>query len=216
MKIKSQISILIADDHPVMLKGLGVELEAVGYKIVGLAENGASALQLIVEKQPNIAILDVEMPLLSGFEVIEKCKAKCPNTKFIIMTYHKEKGFLVQAKKCGANAYLLKEDGIDEIETCIQKILDNEFYYSKSLENNIQDIIDLELKKIKLLTPSERSILRMISNAETSGDIASQLQISRRTVEKHRSNIIKKLDIDNTINALPQWISNHKELIKLL
>jgi DNA-binding NarL/FixJ family response regulator len=199
-----------------MLKGLAEELNIAGYKIVGLAENGAKALQIIAKEEPTVAILDVEMPLLSGFEVIEKCKLQHLNTRLIIMTYHKTSGFLVQARKCGANGYLLKEDGLEEIETCIKTVLNGEFYYSKSLDQNIEGIIDLEIKKIKTLTPSERSILRMIAVNKNSKDIAKSLDISKRTVEKHRSNIINKLDLENKSYALPLWISNHKELIKLL
>jgi DNA-binding NarL/FixJ family response regulator len=216
MKIKSNITVVIADDHPIMLKGLGDELKSEGYDVIGLAGNGAVALDLLVSKKPMIAILDIEMPLLSGFEVIEKSIHKTPDTRFIFMTYHKEQGFVVQAKKYGAMGYLLKEDGLEEIEACVNQVLDNKFYYSKSLNDNIEDMVKQELKKLKLLTPSERTILRMISNKNSSKEISAHLVISKRTVDKHRTNIIKKLGISPDSNALPEWISQHTELIKTL
>jgi DNA-binding NarL/FixJ family response regulator len=216
MKITSNITIVIADDHPIMLKGLKDELMSEGYKVIGLANNGAKALDEIVSKRPNIAILDIEMPLLSGFEVIEKCQPETSQTKFIFMSYHKEKAYIVQAKKHGAKGYLLKEDGLDEIINCINNVLQDKFYYSKSLNVNIDTLVNQEIKKLKLLTPSERSILKLISQNLSSNDISENLGISKRTVDKHRSNIIKKLGLENEVNALQSWIARHTEWVKTL
>lgn len=216
MKIKSNISIVIADDHPIMLKGLKDELKNEGYKVIGLANNGAKALDVIISKQPDIAILDIEMPLLSGFEVIEKCLPESSQTKFIFMSYHKEDAYIVQAKKYGAKGYLLKEDGLDEIEHCIKDALEDKFYYSKSLNDNIDNLVNQELKKLKLLTPSERSILKLIAQNLSSTDIAEHLSISKRTVDKHRSNIIKKLGLGNHLNGLQAWLALHADLVKTL
>ena len=216
MITKNKITIVVADDHPIMLKGINDELITAGYEVIGTANNGTQALEMIATLKPMIAMLDIEMPLLSGFEVIKRGLPKSPQTKFIIMSYHKENGFLVQAKKCGAQGYLLKEDGLSEIEACIEAVLFDEIYYGNSLDDNIQSIVNKELKKLNLLTPSERSILRLIYKGNSSIIIANQLGISKRTVEKHRSNIIKKLDLDNRLDALSQWIINHKELIELL
>jgi DNA-binding NarL/FixJ family response regulator len=199
-----------------MLKGLQGELKAEGYNIIGTANNGARALDLIASHQPDIALIDIEMPLLSGFEVIQKCRPQCPDTKFIIMTYHKEQGFIVQAKKYGASGYLLKEDGLEEFEACIFHVMEEGFYYSRSLHTGIDQLVNQELKKLKLLTPSERSILRLIAQNKTSRQISELLVISKRTVDKHRTNIIRKLGISPDSNALPEWISQHRELIKTL
>ena len=97
--MNSKISILVADDHPILLKGLRNELLELGFNVLQGATNGAQALELIVSKKPTIAILDISMPLLTGFEVIKKCKEEALETKFIILTSYKEKGFVLKAKK---------------------------------------------------------------------------------------------------------------------
>ncbi|PCJ94792.1 MAG: DNA-binding response regulator [Flavobacteriaceae bacterium] len=215
--INSQITIVIADDHPLMLSGLHDELLATGYQVLGSAKNGAQALELIVKHQPMVAIVDIEMPLLSGFEVIKIGSPKCPDTQFIVMTYHKEKGFLVQAKNFGAKGYLLKDAGIKEISNCIQTVLKGKLYYSDSLEKGITSSIDLQLKIIKQLTPTERTIIRHIAMDKSSAEIAAQLSTSPRTVQKHRTNIIAKLSASQQeISSLKQWAEEHKDLLVLL
>lgn len=214
MVSKKNITIIAADDHPIMINGINDLLINAGYNVIGLANNGAKALELIAKYKPMIAIVDIEMPLLSGFEVIKRSTALSPKTKFIVMSYHKENGFLVQSKKCGALGYLLKEDNINEIESCIESVLLNKTYYGKSLNDNIENIVNNEIKKIRQLTPSERTILRLIYNGYSSRKMAEELSVSIRTVEKHRSNIINKLDIENKIDALNNWIINHKEILK--
>ncbi|MEB8345377.1 response regulator transcription factor [Flavobacteriaceae bacterium KMM 6898] len=215
--LNPQITIVIADDHPLMLSGLHDELVSAGYQVVGSAKNGAQALELIVAHQPMVAILDIEMPLLSGFEVMKIGSPKSPETQFIVMTYHKEKGFLVQAKKFGAKGYLLKDAGITEITICIQTILKRELYYSDSLEKGIKSSIDLQLKIIKQLTPTERTIIRHIAMDKSSLEIAEQLSTSPRTVQKHRTNIIAKLNTSHQeITSLQLWAEEHKDLLILL
>ncbi|RMB58042.1 DNA-binding response regulator [Dokdonia sinensis] len=213
---KSQISIVVADDHPIMRKGLSQELQEAGYDLVAIAENGALALEAIVNHKPTIALLDIEMPLLTGFEVIKRSRKESPVTKFIAMTYHKEKGFVVQAKNLKVDGYMLKEDGIDEIERCIEAVLNNKTYYSKSFDAGFEKIVQDELKKITLLTPSERTIIRLVAQQKTSTEIGELLLISPRTVQKHRTNIIAKLDLASGTDALSQWVLEHKELVNTL
>ncbi len=214
--LKSKISIIVADDHPIMLKGTQQELEHAGYNVVAVAINGASAMEVIMEHQPDVAILDIEMPLLNGFEIIKHLKKEELKTRFILMSYHKEKGFMVQAKNIGVNGYILKEDSFAEIELCISEVMKDNTYYSKSFNDDFDLVTETELKKILLLTPSERTILRLIANGNNSTQIGEALCISPRTVQKHRSNIITKLDIDSDTNALIQWAHNYKEIILTL
>jgi two-component system, NarL family, nitrate/nitrite response regulator NarL len=213
---KKTISIIIADDHPIMLKGLTEELENAGYNIVATANNGAAAVEIIASYKPDIALLDIEMPFFNGFEVIKNCQSLNLKTKFIVMTYHKEKGFLVQAKKIGTHGYLLKEDNLDEIENCINTVLSNEFYFSKSFNENIDFTVENELRKVSLLTPSERTIIRLIAQGKNSTEICEILNVSKRTIEKHRANIIAKLELEPSMDTLTQWAQDYKEIITLL
>ncbi|MCO6174105.1 response regulator transcription factor [Flavobacterium sp. NRK F10] len=211
--LKSQISIIIADDHPIMLNGLKEELEKAGYNIQATANNGTTAVEVIASMQPDIAILDVEMPFLNGFEVIKKCQSLELKTRFVIMTYHKERGFVVQAKKVGVHGYLLKEDTIADIEICIEKVLNDEIYFSRSFTVDVEKEVDKELRKIALLTPSERTVVRLIAQEKSSAEIGEILKVSKRTIEKHRSNIISKLELNPSFDALNQWALDYKEII---
>lgn len=211
--LKKNITIVLADDHPIMLKGIKQELELAGYSIVAAVDNGASALDSIILNQPDIALLDIEMPILNGFEVIKHCKAQELKTRYIVMTYHKQKGFVVQAKKVGVQGYLLKEDSIEEIEKCISTVMDGDSYYSSSFKENFENSVEKELKKIQLLTPSERTIIRLISQGKNSTEIGAILTVSNRTIQKHRANIIAKLELEPISDAISQWTENYKEII---
>ncbi|MEL6811533.1 MAG: response regulator transcription factor [Bacteroidota bacterium] len=210
---KKDISILVADDHPMLLKGLTDELKVHEYKVLDGALNGAQALDSIVEEKPMIAILDIEMPLLSGFEVIKKCSKKELPTKFIILTSHKEKAFVLKAKKLNISGYLLKDEPFAEIEACINAVVKGENYFSNTFDHIFTTQISPELEKIKFLSPSERTIVRLIAQEKTSKEIGELLSISHRTVQKHRANIISKLDLPPTMDALTVWTSENKELL---
>lgn len=209
----SQINLLVADDHPMLLKGLVDELETFNYNVVAAVNNGAKALDEIISKQPDVAILDIEMPLLTGFEVIQKCKDKSLNTKFIVLTSHKEKGFILKAQKLNIHGYILKDEPSVELHKCIQAVIKGDTYFSSEFERVKQDEVSPELNKIKFLSPSERTIVRLVAQGNSSKDIAELISISPRTVEKHRSNIIKKLDLTNEMDALSNWAQEHKDLI---
>lgn len=211
---KKNITIIIAEDHPIMRNGLLQELEHAGYTVEAALENGAAAVDSIAKLQPEIAILDIEMPLLNGFEVIKHCKTiKELKTRFIIMSYHKQKSFVIQAKKVGVNGYLLKEDSITEIDNCISAVMNGDIYFSNSFESNFEKVVDNELKKVAQLTPSERTIIRLISQGKTSSEVGEILKISPRTVQKHRTNIIDKLDLEPAVDTLTKWAKEHKEIL---
>lgn len=214
--MNNKISILVADDHPLLLKGLRSELLELGFNVLEGAINGAQALEIIVSEKPTIAILDINMPLLTGFEVIKKCKEVRVETKFIILTSYKEKGFVLKAKKMNIDGYLLKDEPFGEIKKCIKSVLKNQFYASAIFNEIFNNQVSPELEKIKFLSPSERTIVRLISKENSSKQIAETLSISTRTVEKHRSNIISKLDLTSGSESLTKWITKNKDLIELI
>lgn len=213
---KRNISIVIADDHPMILKGLNDELVAFNYNVVGQAVNGLKALELILTKKPTLALLDIDMPILTGFEVIKMAKEKKIDTKFIMLSFHKESDYISQAKALQINGYLLKEDSFTEIEDCIQCVLNNGVYFSRAFEPASLESISEDLRRIKHLTSSEKTVLKLVSQKMSSNLIAEKLFISTRTVEKHRSNIITKLELENTTNALTNWAYIHRNVIKEL
>ena len=207
------LTIIVADDHPMLLKGLTEELTSNNYNVIDTALNGAIALELITKLNPDIAILDIEMPLLTGFEVIKKCEDKNLKTKFIVLTSHKESRYIFKAKTLNISGYLLKDEPFQEIQKCIHTVFNGEHYYSSTFNDVFDKEISPKIQKIKLLSPSERTIIRLIANNKSSKEISESLLISIRTVQKHRSNIINKLDLSSDQDALSNWVSTNKLLL---
>ena len=213
MTLHTAPTIIIADDHPLLLKGLNDFLIEKGYDLVGIGKDGREAYNLIIQHKPDIAILDIQMPYLSGIEIARKCKNQNIETKVVLITLHKERELFQKAKELNIFGYILKEFALEEIETCIETVKKGKPFFSTKLKELIGIILteDADLAK---LTPSERKILRFIAKDMTNKEIAKQLFISPRTVEKHRSNIISKLDLEPKTNSLLIWAKeNQKRLL---
>jgi len=207
---KKEVSIVIADDHPLMLKGLSDEFRFHGYTVLGLASDGKEALKLIMQHRPTLAFLDVDMPYLNGFEVVKRAKTYGLDTKFIMFSFHREINYVTQAQNLQINGYFLKEDSFADIEKCMVNILKGKTCFSPSFKEEVLQIATEDLKKLELLTPSEKKILKLVAEQNTSAEIANLLGISERTVEKHRSNMIEKLELGG---SLLNWALSKKEII---
>jgi DNA-binding NarL/FixJ family response regulator len=205
---------LLVDDHPIVLKGLISEFKENGYTNILTASNGIEALQIITDQQPDFTLLDIDMPYLNGLEVAERVKDL--NTKIIILTQHKEDGFLHKIKSIGADGYLLKEDDFAEIEKAIHAINDGNFYLSSSFNAILLVKMNHKLKLIKNLSATELKILHYISEHFTTTEIADKMYISPRTVDKHRSNIISKLELPSKKESLNDFIKENKLLLESL
>ena len=205
------LKIFIADDHPILLKGLEDLLKEKKFNVVGKATDGQSALNFILKNKPDIAILDVEMPLKTGIEIAKHCKSNKLDTKIILITLHKEIDLYLMAKKIGVFGYILKEFAIDEIDTCIESVSNNIPYFSKELKKHI-GFTEESNTILTNLSSSEKRILKLISQHKTNKEIGHLLFISPRTVEKHRSKIILKLDLSRKTGALLTWVLKNKHL----
>tara|TARA_R110000787_G_scaffold43892_2_gene107498 strand:+ start:74998 stop:75630 length:633 start_codon:yes stop_codon:yes gene_type:complete len=205
--MKSQ-SIVTADDHPLLLKGLNDFLLEKNYNIIDSGNDGKEVYDLIVKLKPDIAILDIQMPYMTGLEVARECKKNKITTKIILITFHKEKVLFQKANELNIFGYILKEFAIEEIETCIKSVTEGIPYFSLRIKDllGINPYTDSYLEN---LTPSEKKILKLISKDKTNKDIASLLFISHRTVEKHRSNIIQKLKLEHKTNSLLIWAKDN-------
>ncbi len=204
------INIVIADDHPLMLRGLKDFLISKDFNIIGIAEDGNSAYNLIVKLKPDIAILDIRMPHKSGLEIAEECKKNNIDTKIILITFDKEEELFLKAKEFNVYGYILKEFAIEEIEICIKNVLKGKPYFSEDLKD-ILEITKPNLDIIETLTKTERKILSLVAENNTSQEIASELSVSIKTIHKHRSHIIAKLDLDNKPTSLLIWANLHKK-----
>lgn len=202
-------SIFLADDHPLLLKGLQDYLTEQGFEVCGTANNGISAYHSIIKLKPAIAILDIEMPGMDGMEIVEKLKGS--NTAIIIITIHKDSSIIRQALKLGVKGYLLKEYALKEIDRCITEVLKGNSFYDQTLQELISSIS--EKPEDTRLSPSEKKILNLVAQQMSSREIASLLCISDKTVEKHRSNIIRKLGLPQSQNSLLTWALMNRDEI---
>ncbi|GEQ84737.1 oxygen regulatory protein NreC [Patiriisocius marinistellae] len=204
-------TIVIADDHPILLTGTKAFLESKNFTILATAMDGNDAYNKIVKYEPHVAILDFDMPKLNGLEVAKECQSNNIDVIIIILTLFKEEAILQEIGK-SIQGYLLKEDALQEIELCIKKVLSGETFVSKNIESGIH--FPASSEELNNLTIAESKILRYLAKNFSSSQIAEELFISKRTVEKHRSNIIKKLEIPPSQNGLLLWVQKHPELFQ--
>ncbi|WP_026956397.1 response regulator [Algoriphagus vanfongensis] len=205
------IQVIIADDHPILLKGLADFLSDLGLQVIGAYANGKETLEQIKAQSPQLAVLDLEMPGLTGLEVAEACQEENISTKFILLTLHNELFLLNQAKDLNLAGYILKDFALNDLSQAIETILAGGTFYSEKILQGKHAPLKGEQKS--QLTPSEKKILRLISTGFSSKEIAEKLFISERTVEKHRSNMVSKLDLEKKSNSLLIWAQKNKDLI---
>lgn len=204
-------TIFIADDHPILIKGLQDLLEEKNFNVIGTASDGRSALNFIIKNKPDIAILDIEMPYLTGIEIANECKKHQSQTKIILLTLHKEAELFFKAKSLNISGYLLKEFALAEIENCIKSVELGEAYFSEKIKELIG--FSTENKSVlNDLTASEKRVLKLVVEQRTTKEIARLLFISPRTVDKHRSKIIAKLNLSSGTNSLLLWSQKNKHL----
>lgn len=204
-----QASIIIADDHPLVLKGLTDFLKEKKYHLIGSAVNGKEAFELIQSQKPHIAILDIQMPFLTGLEIAKKCQDLNLSTKIILITFEKDLKIYKEAKSLGIFGYVLKEFALVEIENCIAAVVAGKSYFSPELIEFLE-IIEPPAEW-DLMTPSEKEILKLIAKNNTGVEIGEILSVSTRTVEKHKSNIIKKLELPQKQNSLLIWVKENQD-----
>lgn len=216
------MKLLIADDHPIFRKGLYdlLQKEYVGCSIIE-CDSGTEAYLSILQHQPDISILDINMPGYNGIEISKKIIGEFPRTKIVILTMYKEKEMVRKAMNSGVSGYLLKDFAVNEIIECINMVLDNKKYIGSTLqaeynsltankkENAISDLL-------ATLSQAELKTLKLVNQNKTSKEIAELLFLSEKTIENYRSKICQKLGLPPRNNSLILWISENKELLNLL
>jgi two-component system, NarL family, response regulator NreC len=197
------LNVFVADDHPIVRQGLRTLIEAEpGWTVIGEASNGLQAIASIEATRPDVAIIDVMMPDLGGLEVIRRT-AKCsPYTKTIALSMYADEAYVVEALRCGASAYVLKATSTDHLISAIRNVLAGTYYLSPPLtQTGIDDYLQRAedasqpIDRYDLLTEREREVFYLIVQGETNNQIAERLDISPRTVESHRANLMKKLKV---------------------
>jgi DNA-binding NarL/FixJ family response regulator len=207
--MKKVISIVLADDHPVVRDGLRRILETNNFgKIAGEASTGDEALELIESLKPAIAIIDIVMPGINGVELTRMIKKKAPDTRIIVLSMYPQENYVLGALKNGADGYIIKDSGAQEIMLAIQTVLEGKRYLSphisqSAIETYINQANKESLEPYDTLTDRERQVMSLSVQGLTSREVGEKLGISSRTVETHRENLMRKLGV----SSLPQLIS---------
>ena len=201
--------VLLADDHQIFRQGLRGLLERAGHEVVGEAADGREALKLARSLRPEIAVLDVSMPLLNGLDAAHEICSLAPEVKTILLTMHTYKSYVLRALHMGARGYIVKTHAAEDLLRAIDEVSRGEVYLSPGVA---AFLVDAYLDKTDVaadpLSPRERQILQLVAEGKTTKEIAQLLSISFKTAESHRNRIMKKLDIHNATGLVRYAIRN--------
>src|SRR6478736_41854 len=202
------IKVMLADDHALIREGFRSLLgKNELFDIVGEAENGKELIELIASKNPDVVLIDINMPQMTGLEVLERIKSTRPEIKFIILTMHEEREYVMRALTSGAEGYLLKNVEKAELEKAIKTVFHGEKYFSPIITNILAEYV---AKPVVLpvadITPREKEVLELVAEGYSTKQIADKLSISIRTVESHRINMLMKLEVSNSAELIRKSI----------
>src|SRR3989475_756861 len=205
MKSVNKLRIIVADDHDIVRKGLCYLLaQRNEIEIAGEARNGRDALALVEQVRPDIAILDIAMPLLNGIDAATQIAGQFPDTKTILLSMHSDEDYLLRAMNAGVKAYLLKDTVEQDLGKAIDAVSKNKPFFSQAiaealLEEHLQELKAKGLQdSFDLLTNREKEILQLLSEGRSNKEVANLLNLSTLTIETHRSNLMQKLNLHNT------------------
>jgi DNA-binding NarL/FixJ family response regulator len=196
------IRVVVADDHPIVRSGLRRVLDAQpDLRVVAEATDGAEAVEKALAEDVNLAILDVSMPRMTGIQAATELSRRKPEMRLLMLSMYDSEQYLFEALKAGASGYVLKS-GADEdiVDACRATMRGESFLYPSAVNTLVRDYIDRgENEQPDILTPRELEVLKLIAEAQTSKEIAEQLVISVKTVERHRQNILDKLGLRDRV-----------------
>ncbi len=204
MTLGPRIRLVLADDHHLVRQGIRALLEkSEDIQVVGEASNGREAVELVEQLAPDVLVMDIAMPLLDGIQAIEQVLAANADTQIVVLSMYSDKALVRQALKNGASGYLLKGSVVEELLLAVRAANKGEIYLSPAVSRSIlADLIAAPANAtapdpFEQLTPREREVLQLIAEGHTNSEIAQQLNVSAKTVEKHRAGLMSKLDVHN-------------------
>lgn len=191
--------VLLADDHVLVREGLKSLLESTGFQVVAQASNGQEALRLAESLTPEIAVLDISMPVLNGLEAMRAIRVASPKTNIILLTQHDEAQYVAEALEAGVKGYVLKSQVANDLVQAVRQVARGEVYLSPQISAAVMEAYDpRRQKRADPLTPRERQVLQLIAEGKTTRDLATVLGISVKTAESHRTRLMQKLNIHDT------------------
>jgi DNA-binding NarL/FixJ family response regulator len=197
------VRVLLADDHPIVLQGLRRLLESKpDFLVVAETGDGLEVLPLAERHQPDVLIVDLMMPGLNGLEVTRQVHEKLEGIRVIVLSMHKDDGYVIQALRNGANGYVIKDTGPAELVNAIHQVMEGHRYLSQVIADRFDDRFMLQADEqledpYDQLTGREREVLQLVAEGFSGQEMAQRLSISRRTVEQHRANLMRKLGLSN-------------------
>lgn len=199
--------VVVAEDHTILREGLATLLDTLDeIEVVGQAEDGLKAIRCVEKHTPDLLLLDLSMPKMNGIAAIKDIKSRFPETKILVLTVHRSESYILETFQSGADGYCLKYANYDELQLAIRHVLSGKPYLSPEISEKVLEGYLEGRKTLKentswdSLTQREKEILKLVGEGYTNKQIAELLFISVKTVDKHRANLMKKLDIHNAAN----------------
>ena len=195
------IRVLVADDHAIVRSGIRHVLEGEpGFTVVGEASNGSEALALAEQLQPDVAVLDISMPGVSGLQTATELRRRWPNTRVLVLSMHDNSEYVLESLRAGVHGYLLKDSAAAELGAAIRAVCRGESFFSPPIARHLGPAVRGELEvgprsALAQLSTRERQVLVGVAGGRTNKEIAQELGISHRTVESHRESLMRKLDV---------------------
>ena len=203
------VRVLIADDHEMFRQGLRVLLEEEGFQFVAEASNGREAVQLCEQHHPEVAILDITMPLLNGIFAAREIIKSNPRTRVVLLTQHTEDQMVLESLRAGVTGYVLKTRASSELVHALRAVCRGEMYLTQSISRAVvQAFLTKDSLPQRPLSDRERQVLQLVAEGKTTKEIASLLGISINTAESHRTNLMEKLDIHDTAGLVRYALRN--------
>ncbi len=201
------VRIILADDHEIVRQGLKTLLEQKGFEVVGEASNGQEGIRLCKELRPDIAVLDLTMPLVNGIDAAREILKDCPRIKVVLLTMHTEEHYVLHALQAGIAGYVVKTQAASDLVQALGEVSRGSMYVSSKVSRAIV-LAYLENRTIgqDILTPRERQVLQLIGEGKTTKELAHLLSISYKTADAYRTRIMNKLDTHNTAGLVHQAI----------
>ena len=197
--MSESVRILLADDHPLVRTGVRRILEAQpGLTVVGEVSDGGAALDFLRTAPVDVLVLDLTMPGTDGFEVLRQVKSRLPGMKVLVLTMHADAEYVARAVQDGADGYLLKDSAVQDLVAAIEAVQAGRAYYSPPVQRRLSELLRAHSappRPMDTLTEREREVVGLVVKGLSTREIASQLDISTRTVETHRANLMRKLNL---------------------
>jgi DNA-binding NarL/FixJ family response regulator len=211
----AKIRVFLADDHKILRESLVILLsQTENIEVVGAAGDGQEAYRKILECRPDVAVLDISIPRLNGLDLAQKLRTEAPEVKVVILTMHKSGEFVSKALCAGVRGYVLKDNALEELIECIELVFARKIYLSQDITGIVVDgFIGNSRENPEsgegAVSAREREILQLLAEGKTNKDVSDLLNLSVKTVETHRANIMRKLGFKNITDLVLYAVRNH-------